>query len=164
MRYQQDLQTALRKRYKRLKAANAWDITHEVGLVTNWISQQSALRAILAEAEQAEPGLNFEQWEMRLHTLHSGLNWPSRTEAGRASLAWQLMQQVARDTPPPLGQIGGLVQTYTSAFTLGGGNIHDKAHQFVDRIIGPLIEFLEQQVGAESSVLYALERYVRRVE
>jgi hypothetical protein len=99
MRYQQDLQAALRKRYKRLKAANAWDITHEVGLVTNWISQQSALRAILTEAERAEPGLNFEQWEMGLHVPQSGLNWPS-TEAGRASLAWQLMQRVARDTPP----------------------------------------------------------------
>jgi hypothetical protein len=45
-----------------------------------------------------------------------------------------------------------------------GGNIHDRTRQFVERIIGPLIEFLEQQVGAESSVLYALERYVRRVE
>ena len=165
MRYRQDLQAALRKRYKRLKAASAWDITHEVALVTNWISQQSALHAILAEAERAERGLNFEQWEMRMHVPHSGLNWPSRTEAGRASLVWQLMQQVARDSPPPFGHIGGLVQTYASAFALAsGGNIHDKAHQFVERIIGPLIDFLEQHVGAESSVLYVLERYVRRVE
>jgi hypothetical protein len=39
-----------------------------------------------------------------------------------------------------------------------------KAQQFVERIIGPLVDFLEQQVGAESSVLYVLERYVRRVE
>ena len=165
MRYQQDLQAALRRRYERLNTADAWGITHEVGLVTNWISQQSALRAILAEAERAEPGLNFEQWEMGLHVPHSGLNWPSRTEAGRASLAWQLMRRVARDSPPPFGQIGGLVQVYASAFSLAsGGNIHAKAHQFVERIIGPLIEFLEQQVGTESSVLYVLERYVRRVE
>lgn len=102
---------------------------------------------------------------MGLHVPHSGLNWPSRTEAGRASLAWQLMLRVARDSPPPFGQIGGLVQVYASAFSLASGaNIHAKAHQFVERIIGPLIEFLEQQVGAEGSVLYVLERYVRRVE
>src|SRR6266516_2392535 len=107
MRYRQDLQAALRKRYKRLKAASAWDITHEVGLVTNWISQQSALHAILVEAERAEPGLNFEQWQMRLHVHHSGLNWPSRTEAGQASLAWQLMQRVARSSPPRFATIGG---------------------------------------------------------
>jgi hypothetical protein len=165
MKYQKDLQGALRRRYKRLVATDAWDITHEVRLVTNWIGQQSTLRAILAEAERAEPGLNFEHWEMGLHVPHSGLNWPSRTDAGRASLAWQLMQRVAHDSPPPFGRIGGLVQEYSSAFSLaGGGNIHERAHQFVKRIIGPLIEFLEQQVGAESSVLYVLERYVRRLE
>jgi hypothetical protein len=165
MRYQQDLQAGLRRRYKRLKAADAWEITQEVRLVANWISQQPALHAILAEAERAEPGLSFEQWERALHVPHSGLNWPSRTEAGRASLAWQLMQQVAGDTPPAFGRIGGLVQDYCSAFALAsGGNIHAKAQQFVERIIGPLIDYLEQQVGAESSVLYALERYVRRVE
>ncbi len=32
MRYQQDLQAALRTRYKRLKAANAWDVSHEIRL------------------------------------------------------------------------------------------------------------------------------------
>ncbi len=53
MRYQQDLQAALRTRYKRLKAANAWDVSHEIRLVTNWISQQPALHAVLAEAERA---------------------------------------------------------------------------------------------------------------
>ena len=165
MRYQQDLQAALQRRYERLMAANAWDITYEVGLVADWISQQSALHAILAEAERVEPGLNFDQWERGLRVAYSGLNWSARTEAGRASLAWQLMQRVARDSPPPFGQIGGLVQEYASAFSLArGGNIHEQAHDFVERIIGPLIEFLEQQVGAESSVLYALERYVRRVE
>ena len=163
MRYQRDLQAALRPRYKRLKAANAWDVTPEIRLVTNWIGQQPALHAILAEAERAEPRLNFEQWEKGLHGPRTGLNWPSRTEAGRASLAWRLMQRVARAQAPAFMETGGLIQEYTSAFS-NATNIHEKAHVFVQLIIGPLIDFLDQQLGAESTVLYVLERYVRRVE
>ena len=163
MRYQRDLQAALRPRYKRLKAANAWDVTPEIRLGTNWIGQQPALHAILAEAERAEPRLNFEQWEKGLHGPRTGLNWPSRTEAGRASLAWRLMQRVARAQAPAFMETGGLIQEYTSAFS-NATNIHEKAHVFVQLIIGPLIDFLDQQLGAESTVLYVLERYVRRVE
>ena len=35
---------------------------------------------------------------------------------------------------------------------------------FAERILRPLFDYLDERVGEESSVLYALERYVRRVE
>ncbi len=73
------------------------------------------------------------------------------------------MQCVARASPPAFMKTGGLIQEYASAFSLAT-NVHQKAHDFVQRIIGPLIDFLDQQVSAESTVLYVLERYVRRVE
>jgi hypothetical protein len=48
MRYQRDLQAALRTRHKRLKDANAHQIHDEIRLVVGWIGGQPALRAILA--------------------------------------------------------------------------------------------------------------------
>jgi len=53
MRYQQDLQVHLHERLRRLLAASHEDASHEIRLVTDWINGQPALRAILAEAEQA---------------------------------------------------------------------------------------------------------------
>ena len=36
--------------------------------------------------------------------------------------------------------------------------------EFAERILRPLFDYLVERVGAESSILYVLERYVRRVE
>jgi hypothetical protein len=59
---QQDLRAALRTRHKRLKDAGADHVHDEIRLTVGWIRSQPALRAILAEAAQAEPGLQFGRW------------------------------------------------------------------------------------------------------
>jgi hypothetical protein len=59
VRLQQDLRAALRTWHKRLKDASADHIHGEIRLGGGWIGSQPALRAILAEAAQAEPGLHF---------------------------------------------------------------------------------------------------------
>jgi hypothetical protein len=164
MRYQQDLQAAIRKRYKRLKATGSHDIHTEFRLVTSWISRQPTLCAILAEAEQAEPWLDFEQWAKRIQENYAEPIWPCRTEAGRASLAWQLMQRVAATRPSGRTDHYGVpvnpVQEYARGLSYGSGN----PQPFVRRIVGPLVDYLIEQVGGETAVLYALERYARRVE
>jgi hypothetical protein len=43
-------------------------------------------------------------------------------------------------------------------------NINEMWREFAERILRPLFDYLEERVGAESSILYVLERYVRRVE
>src|SRR5580658_5373598 len=105
MRYQQDLQVSLRERLRRLIVASCEDASHEVQLVTGWIDSQPALRAILAEAEQAEPGLDQDALVTALQNGGSGLGrqfrWPSRTEAGRAFLIWRLMRRIAADDEGP---------------------------------------------------------------
>jgi hypothetical protein len=168
MRYQQDLQAALLTRHERLKDAGGEQIHDEIRLTVNWIAGQPALRAILTEAEQAEPGLDFERWEARLHTHYQGLAWPCRTEAGRASLAWRLMERIA-SMPPGSPRSDnrrqrGPVLEYALALSYGNDNIHALARQFAERIVSPLFDFLRERVGAEASMLYVLERYVRRVE
>lgn len=160
VRYQQDLQVALRDRYRRLMVVGFADISHEIRVVTNWITSQPALRAILMEAERGEPELDFDAWEQSL-VQHSGERlWPTETEAGRASLIWRLMRHIAD------AEVAGEaypVQGY--AFALSeGGDLNDSTRTFAQRVLQPLFDFLTEQVGAESSLLYVLERYVRRIE
>jgi hypothetical protein len=43
-------------------------------------------------------------------------------------------------------------------------NFNEMWREFAERILRPLFDYLDERIGAESSVLYVLERYVRRVE
>jgi hypothetical protein len=166
VRYQQDLQVNLRDRLRRLMVASGEDAGHEVRLVTDWIARRPALSAILAEAERAEPGLDHGSLASALQQAGSGLarsfHWPSQNEAGRACLIWHLMQNIAADDRA--GTDGPrIVITYAHGVT-GHSNINDKWREFAERILRPLFDYLDERIGAESSVLYTLERYVRRVE
>jgi hypothetical protein len=73
VRYQEDLQVNLRDRLRRLMVASAEDAAHEVRLVADWIGQRPALRAILAEAEGAEPGIDHGSLALALQQAGSGL-------------------------------------------------------------------------------------------
>jgi len=161
------MQAALRMRHKRLKGANGEQIHDEIRLAVNWIDGQSALQAILAEAERAEPGLDFGQWERGLR-INQGLTWPCQTDAGRASLAWRLLERIASMPPGSVRSENrrrrGPVLEYALALSFGDDNIHVLARQFVKCIVSPLFDFLRERAGAEGSILYVLERYVRRVE
>jgi len=160
VRYQQDLQVALRDRYRRLMVASFEDISHEIRLVINWITTQPALRAILAEAERGEPELDFDAWEQSLMQYSGERLWPTGTEAGRASLIWRLMRRVA-DAEAAGERFP--VQGYALALS-EGGDLNDETRTFVQRVLQPLFDFLSEQVGAESNLLYVLERYIRRIE
>ncbi|MGH3252545.1 MAG: hypothetical protein ACRDOI_40900 [Trebonia sp.] len=169
MRYQRDLQAALRTRHKRLNGANAWQIHDEIRLVVSWVGTQPALQAILAEAEQTEPGLDFLRWENRLRNAHQQLTWPCHTEAGRASLAWRLLERIARLPPgSPSSQFrqqqGPVLEHARALSAAPDGNIHILTRQFTEHIVSPLFDFLLEQVAAEGSLLYILGRHVRRVE
>jgi hypothetical protein len=166
MRYQQDLQVSLRERLRRLIVASCEDASHEVQLVTGWIDSQPALRAILAEAEQAEPGLDQDALVTALQNGGSGLGrqfrWPSRTEAGRAFLIWRLMRRIAADDEGPADSTR-IVLTYAHAVS-SHSNLNDMWREFAERVLRPFFDYLGERVGTESSVLYILERYVRRME
>jgi hypothetical protein len=166
LRYQQDLQVSLRGRLRRLLVADCEDAGHEVRLVTGWIEQQPALRAILAEAERAEPALDHDSLIAALQQGGGGLGrtfrWPSQTEEGRAALIWHLMRQIAAED---LDGTDGTRMVINYARPVSSGtNITDMWREFAERILRPLFDHLDERVGAESSILYTLERYIRRVE
>lgn len=166
MRYQQDLQVSLRERLRRLLTASHEDASHEIRLVTGWIDKQPALRAILAEAERTEPGLDPDALVSALRDGGGGLNrafrWPSQTEDGRAFLIWQLMRRIAADDNDETDSTR-MVLTYAETVSFSS-HFADMWHDLGERILRPLFDYLGERVGEESSVLYVLERYVRRVE
>lgn len=165
MRYQQDLRVSLRDRLRRLMVANWEDAGHEVRLVTDWIAGQPALRAILAEAELAEPGLDHDSLVTALQGaggLARHFRWPSEKEAGRADLVWHLMRRISDDDRNGIDG-GQIVISYTRSLS-SGPEFAEMWREFAERILRPLFDYLDERIGAESSVLYTLERYVRRVE
>jgi hypothetical protein len=162
VRYQQDLQVSIHERLRRLMTADNEDASHEVRLVTDWIDRQPALRAILAEAQRAEPDLDPEALVSALTGGAFAFRWPSQTEAGRAFLIWQLMCRVAAQDSDPAAA-DRMVINYTSALS-ATGLLNDMWRDLADRILRPLFDYLSERVGQESSILYVLERYVRHVE
>jgi len=60
VRYQQDLQVALRDRYRRLIVAGYATLGQEIPLVAGWDGDHAALRRILDEAEAAVRELAFD--------------------------------------------------------------------------------------------------------
>lgn len=157
MRYQQDLQVAIRDRLRKLMIAHPEDIAREIRFVADWIAGQPALRALLAASEQVEPDLDFTSWNQNLQQRLM-LEWPTSTEAGRASLIWRLLGHITEaDRTGP----GDPMMSYIFTF---GSNRSDATRELVERLISPLFDYLSEQVGQESNTLYVLERYVRRVE
>ncbi|MGW4294005.1 hypothetical protein ACWEH1_13245 [Micromonospora chersina] len=159
MRHQQDLQVALRERLRRLLTQEYSLAGHEVRLVVDWVKKQPALRAALAEAAQIEPNLDLDAFLSGLN--NRDLTWTSSTEEGRAVLSWRLMEHIADDDVKH-GSDGRAV--ITMAFASGERNLNDGWRKFVEIGISPFFDYLSERVGEENSVLYALERYVRRVE
>ncbi|MFG2386825.1 hypothetical protein [Streptomyces avermitilis] len=131
---------------------------HEVHLAVTWINNQPALRGLLEEATRAEPQLDREKFRTGL-TRSGRFFWPSRTEEGRATLVWELMQDIAKaDAEDP--EAGWRIASDYSTQR----NIQDSWREFAEDILQPFFDFLSERVGAESSILHTLERYRTRIE
>jgi hypothetical protein len=157
MRVQQDLQVALRERYRRCLTQDFRNLAHETRMVRNWMRNQPALAAIIEQAERTEPDVDVSGW---IETFPgSGLSWPSTTEEGRAALSWGLMNAVADEPDEQRAVIN-----FGHGMSTGGGDLNDDSRALVERVYAPLFDFLNERVAQDSSVLYMLDRFVRLVE
>lgn len=156
MRIQQDLQVALRERYRRCLTQDFDSLAHETRLVRNWILSQPSLAALIEQASHEEPDLDPAGWAATF--VGRQFSWPSSTEAGRATLAWAIVNRIADDENEQNAVIN-------VAHGLASGNsLNEHSRALVERIYAPLFDYLDEQVAAESSMLYLLDRFVRRVE
>lgn len=157
MRMQQDLQVALRERYRRCLIQGFRTLAHETAMTRDWILRQPALVALVEEASRIEPGLNPDEW-VASFSGHMRFSWPSMTEAGRATLAWAIINAVGtnpRDDRAVVNFGHGLKP---------GGNLNDDAHALVEMVYQPFFDYLIDQVSTEGSVLFTLDRFVRNLE
>jgi hypothetical protein len=153
VRWQQDLQVKLRDRYKRLYTVSAGGLAKEIDLVVAWIADQRALVYILDEARLAEGPPDAETW---LEEARRGQwDWPTKTEAGRAVLVWDLLRHISVSTTR--------IDQFLFRFS-ASSRFDEMARDFVEQVAQPLIDYLSEQIGDGSSVLYTLERYVRQTE
>lgn len=154
MRYQQDLQVALRERLRRVLSAHWEDFDHELDLTTAWLNKQPALMAILTAAEGVEPDLDYDAWTKTFEERE--LTWPVRTESGKTTLVWTLMQRLAN------GEVTG--REWRNLMVVFDTNLQEATRGMGERLFAPLFDFLTERIGEDSNILYVLERYVRRVE
>lgn len=154
MRWRQDLQVQLRSRYRRLYTVSGHALNHEIDLVVGWVGAQPALVCVLEEARLIEAPPDAQQW-LATESRRGQWEWPTKTEAGRAIFVWDVLQHISASTTP-MHQFLFMFSTST--------NINEMARDFAEHVTQPLIDYLDEQIGEGSSVLYTLERYVRQLE
>lgn len=154
MRYQEDLQVMLRDRLRRLMTTEHHTYAYEVALITEWMGKQPAIRALLEGISTEDAEISVNEWVTQIQSQR-GLFWPTTSEAGRANLVWRLLRDTLPKTNPTWNVAYGLSDEKDA-----NGMMRD----FTERVVIPFFDFLGERIGAESSVLYLLERYVRRVE
>jgi hypothetical protein len=155
MKYRQDLQVRLRNRYARLIQTAHQPYPHEMRLVCDWIRSQPALSAIVDAAVSANPDVSVEEWLVS-GSRRSGLTWPEGVdERGRAALVWLLMDDISRGKRNVM-QVAGRLSHET--------NLNDSVRTLTQSVVQHLIDYLGEQLGTDSEMLYLLERYKRQVE
>lgn len=154
MRFKQSLQIQLQERYRRLYKANWQMYEQQAGYLVTFIEQTPALKAIVDHSDRSEPDLDPEKWAAENFGYNHAKLPP--TQAGQAKLSWYLLRRWSREERAA-AMFGHFLDTSQNDLPSG-------ARHATEQIVEPLIEYLQEQLGAASDVLYLLERYVRRFE
>jgi hypothetical protein len=153
MRWRQDLQLKLRNRYRALYTATGGRSAQEIDLLVSWISSQPALMYILEEARLFGEAPNAGSWYTGRTARH--WDWPTKTESDRAVFIWDLLRHISASDQ----------EIFQFFFMLTDASTYDdQAREFAEQIAQPLIDYLEEQIGEGSTILYTLERYVLQLE
>ena len=101
---------------------------------------------ILEQARLTETILTYDEWISDLPGR--GIwEWPTKTEAGRAVFIWDLLRHISESDQQ-------IVQFLS---VLSGESKYDSmTRDFTEQVIRPMFDYLEEQIGDSSSVLYAL--------
>lgn len=155
MRYERDLQVRLRNQYRRLFKADYHIYKREAEYFRTFITESPVLLAVMESMKASTTELDADKW------LAEKFTWQvydvPETEAGRAKVAWRLIEKIAS------GEIEAF-QFATNMPHSSGDNIDTTLRYMTEKIIEPLVDFLEERIGTESNILYILEKLKRRIE
>jgi hypothetical protein len=155
MRRQQDLQVNLHNRYRALLSRDNSGYSTEAMLLVRWMRSQPEIRSLLDEVASVEADIEVDAW--MADSMRGRWSWPTQTEEGRANLVWRLLQKFDSD------EVGDIAFQVAQHFS-HASNVNDMLRDMTQQVIEPLIDFLTERIGEESSVLYHLERYKARIE
>jgi hypothetical protein len=140
--FEHNLRVQLHERRNRLYKADFRVWPNEAGLMLGWMRQEPYLAAMLREVEEAP--IDLATW--RAQGLGWDINFPD-DELQRAKVCLGLFEE----------------KNFTAI--RGGGDSYDQmAANFVEMIVDPLINYLEDRIEDGSAILSVLERYKRRSE
>lgn len=146
--FEHELRVRLRERRGRLFRADHTIWPNEAGMMLGWMQREPYLRAMLAEIEAAP--IDPKQWLVSGGLTAQQINYPDdereRAKVCLALLATKNFIQAGR-------QLAG-----------SGRNLNDLTRAFVEGVVDPLVNYLEDRIEDGGSVLGVLERYKRRTE
>ncbi len=152
MRYQRRLQIQLQEQYRRLYKVDWSSYSNQARYFVDFILRQPALSYLVESLERNLPELNPDTW-INEHFSGREHEWP-HTEVGKLKVCWHMLNRIAQ---------GEEASHFAIRFSGNNGNIPTAIRAMTEQAIEPLVEYLQEQVGEQSDVLYLLEKYRRRV-
>jgi hypothetical protein len=139
-----NLRVQLKERRNRLYRVDFRIWPNEAGLMIKWMRERPYLAALLAEVEGAS--IELDSWRNSGGLTYHDVNFPD-DERERAKVCL------------------GLLQAGDFTCLRGFGDKFDEmAKGFVEAIVDPLVNYLEDRIEDGNAVLGILERYKRRTE
>ncbi|MEV8545620.1 hypothetical protein [Streptomyces sp. NPDC051572] len=152
MRYERDLQVKLQQRYRRIFKADYESYSQEISYLASFIKGSPALCAIAERIASSAPELSAEEW-VNSNFGHMSYSWPD-SEIGRAKVLWYLINQWV---------VPGVAFDQADSFSTEN-NSSAALREMTEKTIEVFVEYLQEQIGSASEVLYMLERFTRRLE
>lgn len=152
MRYQRRLQIQLQEQYRRLYKVDWRSYSNQARYLVDFILRQPALRYLAESLERNLPELNPDTW-INEHFSGREHEWP-HTEVGKLKVCWHMLNKIAQ---------GEEASHFAIRFSGNNGNMPAAIRAMTEQAIEPLVEYLQEQVGEQSDILYLLEKYRRRV-
>ncbi|MFE7172288.1 hypothetical protein [Streptomyces sp. NPDC057616] len=153
MRYERDLQVKLQERYRRLYKADYKVYDREIKYFYDFIQKSPALRAIAERVAQDLPELDSDKWVEDHFVRRGHYDWPE-SEVGRAKVTWRLITRWVTEEDP----------TQHVTYFSTDSNYNTMFREMTEKAIEPFVEYLQEQIGSASEILYMLERFTRRLE
>ncbi|WP_416986940.1 hypothetical protein [Streptomyces sp. T028] len=153
MRYERDLQVKLQERYRRLYKTDYNVFDRQIKYFYDFVQQSPALRAITERIAGSLSKLDADKWIEDHLNGRGHYDWPD-SEIGHMKVAWRLITRWAGGENP----------------NKHASSISRERHwptiyrELTERTVEPFVEYLQEQIGSASEVLYMLERFTRRLE
>lgn len=151
MRFREALQVQLQERYRRLYKSDWRTFEDNVRFTLDWFDSVPALKSIVDSLRRSNPDFDPVEWWEEVSRRRAIPKPP--TEEARAKVVLHGLHEIA--------YVDGVDFTQMFHALTSKSNYDEMIRDFCSQWVEPVIEQLHARLGAESDVLYLLERYRR---